>query len=123
MATQPTASLSNRTPQEIFQHHAEALGAEDADGAALDYAETAYIITRDGIMQGKQAIRDFFAGVFKALPQAKWDVEPTFVEDILFLLWKADSTVARVSDGVDTFVFQDGLIRVQTVHYTLEPKE
>jgi hypothetical protein len=31
--------------------------------------------------------------------------------------------VARVEDGIDTFVFRDGLIRVQTVRYTLVPTE
>jgi hypothetical protein len=27
----------------------------------------------------------------------------------------------RIQDAVDTFVFRDGLIRVQTVRYTLQP--
>jgi hypothetical protein len=26
----------------------------------------------------------------------------------------------RIDDGIDTFVFRDGLIRVQTVRYTLQ---
>jgi ketosteroid isomerase-like protein len=30
-----------RTPQQIFQHHAEALGAEDIDGIAADYSDDA----------------------------------------------------------------------------------
>ena len=29
--------------------------------------------------------------------------------------------VQRGKDGIDTFVFRDGLIRVQTVRYTLQP--
>jgi len=28
-----------------------------------------------------------------------------------------------VDDGIDTFVFRDGLIRVQTVRYTLQRKD
>jgi len=28
-----------------------------------------------------------------------------------------------VDDGIDTFVFRDGLIRVQTVRYTLQHKD
>ncbi|MGO9162298.1 MAG: hypothetical protein ACLP7J_16590 [Streptosporangiaceae bacterium] len=28
----------------------------------------------------------------------------------------------KVDDGIDTFVFRDGLIRVQTVRYTLQHK-
>ena len=44
-----------------------------------------------------------------------------FEDDILFIQWSAVSEKSRVRDGVDTFVFRDGLIRVQTVFRTLEP--
>jgi hypothetical protein len=42
--------------------------------------------------------------------------------DILLLEWKAESARTRVEDGIDTFVFRNGLIRVQTVRYTLLQK-
>ncbi len=41
---------------------------------------------------------------------------------MLFLEWAADASSTRVDDGIDTFVFRDGLIRVQTVRYTLQHK-
>ncbi|HKI41619.1 MAG: hypothetical protein ACLQIK_13970 [Mycobacterium sp.] len=34
----------------------------------------------------------------------------------------ADSARNRVDDGVDTFVFRDGVIRAQTVRYAPQPK-
>jgi hypothetical protein len=34
---------------------------------------------------------------------------------------KATSQQAKAEDGIDTFVFRDGQIRVQTVRYTLTP--
>ena len=40
-------------------------------------------------------------------------------DDILFLEWAPHASTNRVEDGIDTFVFRDGLIRVQTVRYTL----
>ena len=40
---------------------------------------------------------------------------------MLFLEWAADSASARVEDGIDTFIFRDGLIRLQTVRYTVQP--
>jgi hypothetical protein len=46
-----------------------------------------------------------------------------FVDDILFLEWSAESAHTRVEDGIDTFVFREGLIRVQTVRYTLQRKD
>jgi hypothetical protein len=57
------------------------------------------------------------------VPQADWEV-PTqiFEDDVLFIEWKAESENAKVEDGIDTFVFRDGMIRVQTVRYTAVPK-
>ena len=40
----------------------------------------------------------------------------------MFIEWTADSAKASVDDGIDTFVFRDGMIRAQTVRYTLQPK-
>jgi SnoaL-like domain len=117
-----SVELSKRTPEEIFAHHAQALGAEDLDATELDYADSAYLVTPSGILHGKPAIRAFFAGVFQALPQAQWGVKTTYVENILFLEWTADSRLASVSDGVDTFIFGDGLIQIQTVRCTVVSK-
>jgi hypothetical protein len=40
--------------------------------------------------------------------------------DVLFLEWAADAGATFTDDGIDTFVFRDGLIRVQTLRYTLQ---
>ncbi|HAE82921.1 MAG TPA: hypothetical protein DCL75_09010 [Ktedonobacter sp.] len=52
-----SAELSKRTPEEIFAHHAQALGTEDLDATELDYADSAYLITPSGVLHGKPAIR------------------------------------------------------------------
>ena len=116
------AALAKRTPEEVFTHHAQALGAEDLDAVALDYAENATLVTQDGVIQGKNAIREFFAGVFQVLPQAQWNVKTQYVGQYLFLQWSADSRKGSISDGVDTFVFQDGLIHFQTARFTYVAK-
>jgi hypothetical protein len=46
---------------------------------------------------------------------------PIYEGDILLLEWSAEGGGNRIEDGIDTFVFRDGLIRVQTVRYTLQP--
>lgn len=114
--------LSQRTPEEIFTHHAQALGAEDLDATVLDYAGDAVLITPDSVLRGKEPIREFFAGVFQALPKAQWGVKTSYVNNVLFLLWTADSEKAYVSDGVDTFIFKNGLIQTQTVYCTIKTK-
>jgi hypothetical protein len=116
------ADLSKRTPEEIFAHHGQALGAEDLDATVMDFADTAVIVTPDGVRRGKDAIRNFFDGLFKALPKAQWGLKTIYVDNVLFLEWTGDSARASVSDGVDTFLFKDGLIQAQTVHCTIVPK-
>jgi uncharacterized protein (TIGR02246 family) len=116
------ANTAGRTPQEVFQHHAEALGAEDLEGIVSDYADDALFITPAGVLRGKDGVRQAFEKLLSEIPQASWEL-PTqiYEDDVLLLEWKASSSAARVEDGIDTFVFRDGLIRVQTVRYTLGP--
>ena len=114
--------MAGRTPQEVFQHHAEALGAEDLEGIVSDYADDAVFITPDGTLRGKDSIRQAFQKLLGDIPGASWELPTQIFEgDVLFLEWKASSSAGRVEDGIDTFIFSDGLIRVQTVRYTLGP--
>ena len=112
-----------RTPQEVFDHHGEALMAEDLDGIVDDYADDAVLITPEGVRRGKAGVREGFVKLLGDVPGATWEL-PTmiFEDDILLLEWKAESEKVKVEDGIDTFVFRDGMIRVQTLRYTLTPK-
>jgi ketosteroid isomerase-like protein len=113
---------ATRSPQEVFNHHVQALGAEDLDEIVADFSDDAIFITPAGVLRGKDSIRQAFAGVLSQLPQATWDLKNIiFEDDILFLEFRAEGGGNRIDDGVDTFVFRDGLIRVQTVRYTLQP--
>ena len=118
------AAMAGRTPREIFQHHVQALGAEDLESIVSDYADDAVFITPAGVLRGKQGVREAFTRLLGDVPQATWELPTEIYEgDVLLLEWKADSERARVDDGIDTFVFKDGEIRVQTVKYTLTAKD
>ncbi|HWG61403.1 MAG TPA: nuclear transport factor 2 family protein [Streptosporangiaceae bacterium] len=109
-----------RTPEEVFQHHVEALGAGDLDGIVADYTDDAVYISPSGVKRGKAGIREAFTGLLNDLPNANWALKTqTYEGDVLFLEWVADAAATRADDGIDTFVFRDGLIRTQTVRYTL----
>ena len=116
------SDLSKRTPEEVFTHHAQSLGAEDLDAIMLDYADTAILISPAGVLRDKEAIRNFFADLIQSLPKAQWKLKTIYADNVLFLEWTADSAQASVSDGVDTFIFQNGLITLQTVRHTTVPK-
>jgi uncharacterized protein (TIGR02246 family) len=110
-----------RTPQDVFQHHAQALGAGDLDEIVADYADDAVFITPAGVQRGKDGVRAAFTQLLADVPNAAWNLKTeTYEGDVLFLEWAADCAQTRVEDGIDTFVFSDGLIRVQTVRYTVQ---
>jgi len=110
-----------RTPQEVFQHHAQALGAGDLDQIVADYSDDAVFITPAGVRRGKDGVREGFTQLLADVPNAAWELKTQIYEgDVLFLEWAATSSATKVEDGIDTFVFHDGLIRVQTVRYTVQ---
>lgn len=112
-----------RTPEEVFSHHAQALVAGDLDEIVADYADDAVFITPAGVKRGKDGVRLAFTQLLADVPNAEWELPTqTYEGDVLFLEWTADSARTKVEDGIDTFVFRDGLIRVQTVRYTLQHK-
>ncbi|HEU5388103.1 MAG TPA: nuclear transport factor 2 family protein [Streptosporangiaceae bacterium] len=111
----------SRTPQEVFQHHAQALGAGDLDGIVEDYSDDAVFITPDGVKRGKAGVREGFVQLLSDVPNADWGLPTQIYEgDVLFLEWTAKAAATKVEDGIDTFVFRDGQIVVQTVRYTVQ---
>jgi len=112
-----------RTPEEIFQHHAQAIGAGGLDEIVADYADNAVLITPAGVIRGKEGIRATYTQFLGAMPGVALELKTQIYEDdVLFLEWDADSAATFVEDGIDTFVFRDGLIRVQTSRFTVQQK-
>jgi ketosteroid isomerase-like protein len=113
-------ATSVRTPQEVFGHHAQVLIAGDLEGIVSDYADDAVFITPAGALYGKDGVREGFTKLLSDLPSAEWQVPTQIFEgDALFIEWNAVSEKTEAHDGIDTFVFRDGLIRLQTVRYTV----
>ena len=112
--------MSARTAEEVFAHHGKALGAEDLEDIVADYAEDAILVVQKKVYRGRDGARQVFTQLLADVPQAQWELETVFANDVLYLEWKATGGGRMVDDGIDTFIFQDGLIRVQTVVYTVQ---
>ncbi|MFC5997212.1 nuclear transport factor 2 family protein [Quadrisphaera sp. GCM10027208] len=110
-----------RTPEEVFAHHGQALGAEDLEEIVADYRDDAVLVVNKQVFRGKDGARQVFTQLLSDVPQAQWQLDTVFADDVLYLEWKATGGGRTVDNGVDTFVFADGLIRVQTVLYTAQP--
>ncbi|MFE2935578.1 nuclear transport factor 2 family protein [Streptomyces sp. NPDC059221] len=111
-----------RAPQEVFADHGKQLGTGDLGLITANYTEDAVLVTPEGTLTGHQGVREGIGRLLADLPDADWQLTPQFAGDVLFLQWTAATTTHEVTDGVDTFVFRDGLISAQTVRYTLSPR-
>lgn len=109
-----------RTPEEVFAHHGQSLGAEDLEEIIADYADDAILVLQKKVYRGKDGAREVFTQLLSDVPQASWELDKTFADDVLYLEWKATGSGRKVEDGIDTFIFKDGMIRVQTVVYTVQ---
>ncbi|MFE7526455.1 nuclear transport factor 2 family protein [Kitasatospora sp. NPDC057542] len=112
-------SAATRSPQEVFADHGERLGTGDLDLVSGNYTEDAVAVTPAGTFHGRAGIRQALGRLLADLPDADWQLTPRFAGEVLLLHWSATTPEREVADGVDTFVFRDGLISAQTVHYTL----
>lgn len=110
-----------RTPEEVFAHHGQSLGAEDLEEIIADYADDAILVVQRKVYRGKDGAREVFTQLLSDVPQAEWELDQTFSDDVLYLEWKATGGGRKVDNGIDTFIFKDGMIRVQTVVYTVQP--
>jgi len=112
---------ATRTAEEVFAHHGQALGAENLEDIISDYADDAILVVQGDVYRGKDGARTVFTKLLSDVPRASWDLNTVFADDVLYLEWKAQSDTARhIDDGLDTFVFDDGRIKVQTIKYTVQ---
>lgn len=82
------------TAQDIVLSYFEALGRRDADAAAefLD-PEIVEEITGVGLFRGREEVRDFFRGLFKAVPDLELIVDRTVTEgDTVVMQWRMNGT-------------------------------
>ncbi|MFB6819000.1 nuclear transport factor 2 family protein [Streptomyces sp. NPDC056347] len=111
-----------RTPQEVFADHGKRLGTGDLGLITANYTEDAVFVTPEKTLTGHPGVREGIGRLLADLPDADWQLTPRFAKDVLLLQWTATTPTHEVTDGVDTFVFRDGLISAQTVRYTLSPR-
>jgi hypothetical protein len=85
-----------------------------------NYAEDVRLLSSEGLRVGYDGLRAAARQLLARLPEPNFDQVRQVVDgDVAFLEWTARGRGCYVLDGVETFVIRDGLIRAQTVHYTV----
>ena len=109
--------MTEATVKEILTHHLTAFGSNELEEILKDYTKESTVITPAGIVKGLSAIKDFFAGYFILIPTGSaFEMKQLAVtENAAYILWSSKSAVADIKIGTDTFLFEDGKIKLHTV--------
>jgi ketosteroid isomerase-like protein len=103
--------------QDVFAHHLECFGKLDLAGTMADYTDASRFFTPDGLLRGSEAIRRFFAVMFKEFEKPGMSFELLRQEisgDTAYIVGTAETADNRFEVGTDTFIVQNGKILTQT---------
>lgn len=127
----PVDDLSRRSAAEVLADH---LGIANTWGdtpfeqvLALDLSrnvsEDIVVLINRGTFRGHEGVRELAYMLAEELPEhSSFQYTHVATEGSVGLLeWSYEDSTVRVRDGVDSYVFDEGKIVAQTIHYTLEP--
>ena len=112
-----------RSPQEVFADHLAALSKRDVSLIVQDFAADALLISPQGPLEGRAGVDAFYSQALGGMP----DIDITITSSVyggnaLLARWAGTASAATISDGVDTFVFAEGKIKLQSTWFTIVPR-
>lgn len=115
------AQFRSRRAEEVFEDHLRLrLEGRLEEDITRNYARDVVLLTSNSNACGHDAIRISARRLAEQLPQAKFEIiEKQLNGRFALLIWRASSDHHDAVDGADSFVIEDGLIQLQTIHYRL----
>jgi hypothetical protein len=116
-------NLRARSSEEVFEDHPR-LASEHQfeEDIERNVAPDCVVLERRGVFRRYDGVHELARLLAEELPDAPYTYTNQLLEGrIAFLKWTAEADHARVRDGADSFVIENGWIVVQTIHYTVEP--
>ena len=102
--------------ERVVEHHMQAGNNRNLEAMLSDYAADAILVSPDGVVKGKQAIRSAFAKMMTQEPYPVITPDKKIYEgNVGYIVWTANAGQANELHGSDTFILRDGKIVVQTV--------
>jgi hypothetical protein len=116
---------SDRTTQEVLEHHLQYCQAANLEETMKDYCEASVIVTPNGPVKGLDEISTFFRDSMEnCLPgNSKYvSLKRYICDEIAYTVWKAESELYDVPFGTDTFIIRNGKIVQQSFAGILNKK-
>ena len=110
--------------EDVLNHHLQAFGAGDIEETMKDYTDDSVLMTADGRLTGRAAIREAFEGFYDGLFKPgtyEFTMDRLDTEgEVAFIVWHSSHDNAQVPLGTDTFFIREGKISVQTFAAQIE---
>ena len=103
--------------KEVVKHHLSSFLNNNLEAVMSDYTNESVLITRDTTYTGLEEISLFFVGLSMHFPQQKSNLVLDKVianDDLVYIVWHANTPSLQVPIGSDTFIIKDGKIYQQT---------
>jgi hypothetical protein len=113
---------TNRSAREVLDDHLALADAWDFEtDLQRNFSEDIVLLTGYGIFRGIEGVREKVRLLAEHLPGGRWTYRTIMADGELgFLEWTAEAdNGARVEDGADSYLIQNGRIRAMTIHYTV----
>ena len=114
--------LRARSTREVFEDHLRLVAEHRFDeDIERNISPDCVVLERRGVFHGHEGVRALARLLREELPNAPWTYTNRLAEGrIAFLEWTAELEHARVLDGADSFLIENGWIVARTIHYTVE---
>lgn len=120
LATLPgTFALADNSAmtEAVVNHHLESFGAGDVEALLSDYTPVSAMMTTGVHFTGPDEMRPAFEGLVAEFskPGAVFEMQHmAVIDDVAYIVWKAETADNIYQIGTDTFVVKDGKIMSQT---------
>jgi ketosteroid isomerase-like protein len=114
-----------RSTAEVLDHHLKCFAARDMEGVLADYSVDAVFFGPEGALRGPNAIKPVFEKIFAefAKPERSFAMKQRLVEgEYAYIVWTSETADNSYELASDTFVIQNGSIRLQAFTAKVKPK-
>jgi hypothetical protein len=117
----PQPRVAARSTAEVFEDHLRRAAEGDLGGdIERNFAPDVVLLTGIGVLRGHDGVRRSRAVLQDDIPDARFEYVTRLVDSThAFLEWRAVGKATTIDDGADSFYIEDGLIRLQTIHYSV----
>lgn len=100
----------------VWQHHIDAWESKSLSDIVQDYNEDSVLVINNQVFRGPKDIAHVFTRLFEIFANGDNQIDtPLVFERFVYITWHFQPTGKSVLLGTDTFVIENGKIKLQTI--------